>query len=240
MPAPKSNKTRKINFHRKSELIRQYREDLKIARRRGMSNLSVKSLNTRRKQNDNQQTAKNNANHEASKRVKIAQSVIKLRYLNKQLKTSLDLYNDKIEEGHVSDKVLDGVSVLIDSIKVRVDDMKGSLTGFHSNNDDHPYEFVDDFSDYIDDDIIHGFKKASYTSIEKRVKISNVILKILEDSIKDVDDFFSTQIKASNNTNNNNTNNNNNDNNNHNHKDNDKLVEALENMMGLIHIKNVY
>lgn len=225
---PKFNKTRKINFHRKSELIRQYREDLKMARRRGIPNSSVKSLNTRRKQNDNQQTAKNKPNHEASKRVKIAQSVIKLRYLNKQLKTSLDLYNDKIKEGHVSDKILDGVSILIDSIKVRVEDMKASLTGFHSNNVDHPYEFVDDFSDYIDDDIIYGFKKASYMNIEKRVKISNVILKILEDSIKDVDEFFSTQSKASNN----NTNDDNN-------KDNDKLVEALENMMGLIHIKNV-
>ena len=226
MRGPKFNKTRKLNASRKAELMRSYKKDLQIARHRGFPNTSVVSLSSRQKQNLTRRADKNKNKQEASKRAKMAQSVVKLRYLNKQLKTALDAYNDKTEEGNLSGELIDAVSILIDSIKGRIQDMRASLPGFKSDNADYPYEFVDDFSDYIDDDIIHGFKKANHMNVERRVKESNVILKILQDSIVENARDLNAAIEAD--TRNQNEINNNDDNN--------DLAEALENMMGLMDI----
>ena len=227
MRGPKFNKTRKLNTLRKAELMRSYKKDLQIARHRGFPNTSVMSLKTRKQRNLTRRANINKSKEEASKRAKMAQSVVKLRYLNKQLKTALDAYNDKTEEGNVSGELIDAVSILIDSIKGRIENMRASLPGFKSDNIDHPYEFLDDFSDYIDDDIIHGFKKASHMNVERRVKESNVILKILHDSImenaRDLNAAIEADMKNQNEINNNND-------------DNNDLADALENMMGLMDI----
>ena len=127
--------------------------------------------------------AKNKAKEAQTARVKMAYIVVRLRTMNNQLKLALDIYNERVEEqqeGHL----IDAVSMFLDSIKADVEEKEDEFEGFVPDDDLGVYEYVDEFTEYIDDDIITGYKKASLADISNRVKESGVILKILQSAIE--------------------------------------------------------
>ena len=74
--------------------------------------------------------------------------------------------------------------MFLDSIKSNVEDNEDDFDGFVPDDDIGVYEYVDEFTEYIDDDIISGYKKAALADISNRVKESEVILKILISAIE--------------------------------------------------------
>jgi len=146
-----------------------------------MASSSVKSMAARVR--NFTRNAKNKAKEAQTSRVKMANIVVKLRVMNNQLKLALNIYNGRVEEQQEG-PLIDAVSMFLDSIKSNVEDNEDELEGFVPDDDLGVYEYVDEFTEYIDDDIINGYKKASLSDINNRVKESYIILKILHLAIE--------------------------------------------------------
>ena len=171
----------RISTGNRSQLLRSHRRNLNTARRRGMASSTVKSMVARVR--NFTRNAKNKAKEAQTARVKMANIVVKLRIMNNQLKLALDIYNDRVEKEQGGD-LIDAVSMFLDSIKSDVEEKEDDFEGFVPDDDLGVYEYVDEFTEYIDDDIITGYKKASLADISNRVKESGVILKILQSAIE--------------------------------------------------------
>lgn len=146
-----------------------------------MAPSTVKSMSARVR--NFTRNARNKAKAAQTARVKMANIVVKLRNMNNQLKLALDIYNERVEEQQ-SGPLIDAVSMFLDSIKADVGEIEDDFEGFVPDDDLGVYEYVDEFTEYIDDDIISGYKKASLADISNRVKESGVILKILQSAIE--------------------------------------------------------
>ena len=171
----------RISTGNRSQLFRSHRRSLNVARRRGMAPSTVKSMAARVR--NFTRNARNKTKAAQTARVKMANIVVKLRNMNNQLKLALDIYNERVEEQQ-SGPLIDAVSMFLDSIKADVEEIEDDFEGFVPDDDLGVYEYVDEFTEYIDDDIISGYKKASLANISNRVTESGVILKILQSAIE--------------------------------------------------------
>jgi hypothetical protein len=177
----KSTRKVRISTGNRSQLFRSHRRNLNVARRRGMASSTVKSMAARVR--NFTRNAKNKTKEAQTARVKMANIVVKLRVMNNQLKLALEIYNDRVEDEQEG-PLIDAVSMFLDSIKSNVEDREDEFEGFVPDDDIGVYEYVDEFTEYIDDDIISGYKKAALADISNRVKESEVILKMLISAIE--------------------------------------------------------
>jgi small-conductance mechanosensitive channel len=165
----------------KSVLFRSHRRNLNVARRRGLPNSTVRSLASRVRSVT--QRNKNKANEADKSRIKMSSKVAKLREINRQLKKALDMYIEELDNETVSSPLMDAVSALLDDIRESIEQKKDELDGF-TIEEDNQYEYVDELSDFIDDSVIHGYKKAPSSNIRNRVKNSEIIINVLVQSIQ--------------------------------------------------------
>ena len=78
---------------------------------------------------------------------------------------------------------MDAVSALLDDIRESIEQKKDELDGF-TIEEDNQYEYVDELTDFIDYNIIQGYKKAKLSNISNRVKNSEIIINVLVQSIQ--------------------------------------------------------
>ena len=189
----KGSRRTEINKGKRSVLFRNYKRNLRTAKHRGLSNSGVRSLASRVR--NATRNLKNKAKEAARSRVKMSGKVVKLREINTQLAIALDMYIDELNDDNLSGDLIDAVSMFLDRIFNETEEVKDQLHGFKTT-ETNQYEYVVKLSDYIDDDIIHGYKRASSENIGRRVKESEILIEILTDSIRASADDIQTAIKA--------------------------------------------
>jgi hypothetical protein len=190
----KGSRRTEINKGKRSVLFRNYKRNVRTAEHRGLPNSTVRSLASRVR--NVTRNMKNKAKEAMRSRVKMSGKVVKLREINIQLSKALDIYIDELNEDNLSGDLIDAVSMLLERIYSETERVKDQLHGFKTE-ETNQYEYVVKLSDYIDDDIISGYKKASSANIDGRVKESEILIEILTKSIKASIHDIETALKAS-------------------------------------------
>ena len=174
--ALKGAKTRRLSGKEKAEILKSYLRNLRISRHRRFPNTSVKPI-SRRISNYLENIKDKKKQEEEDNKVKIVSIVVRLRRINNQLKKALEIYDEEVETNNNSD-IVEAVSVFLSTVYDVTQETPEVLEVFQSY-EDNPADYVEELTDYIDENIIKGYKKVSKAELSNRIRISTAIIDVL-------------------------------------------------------------
>jgi polyhydroxyalkanoate synthesis regulator phasin len=181
MPGVKETRKMKLPLANRAQAARNTRRNAKASVHRGHVSQSghpifksyhSRVVNATRK-------ASNKANKNAERHIKLDKSVGKLRVINNKIRNALKIYDAKVEQGEVSDDIIDAVSIFLSSIKDALDESDLDL----DINEENPADYVDELTKYIKRNLIDNYNNGK--SIDKKVKEAVYILNVFRDSVKE-------------------------------------------------------
>ena len=109
-------------------------------------------------------------------RVKMDVIVRKLRDINNDLEGAIEAYDEKVSEENSESDLMTAVSVFLSDIADTISAKKDALPGLDASSE-NPADFVEGLVEYINGQIVTGYKKAG--NLVARIRMANVITPLL-------------------------------------------------------------